>query len=179
MTAPRLYGILAEFDSPTSLTHAAHAAHEAGYRRMDGYSPFPIEELPEALGKPKTRMAYIVLAGGLFGCFGGYFLQYWCSAVTYPLNIGGRPFHSWPAFIPVTFECTILGAALAGVFGMLAVNGLPRPHHPLFAMPRFGLATRDRFFLCIEARDAKFDREATARFLADLHARDVVEVPLD
>lgn len=179
MTAPRLYGILAEFDSPTSLTEAAHAAHEAGYRRMDGYSPFPIEELPEALGKPKTRMAYIVLAGGLFGCFGGYFLQYWCSAVTYPLNIGGRPLNSWPAFIPVTFECTILGAALAGVFGMLAVNGLPRPHHPLFAMPRFGLATRDRFFLCIEARDAKFDREATARFLASLHARDVVEVPLD
>ena len=179
MSEPRLYGILAEFDSPTELTHAAHAAHEAGYRRMDGYSPFPIEELPEALGKPKTRMAYIVLAGGLVGCFGGYLLQYWSAAIAYPLNIGGRPFHSWPAFIPVTFECTVLGASLFGVFGMLAVNGLPRPHHPLFAMPRFGLATRDRFFLCIEARDRKFDRQGTAQFLADLHAHDIVEVPLD
>jgi hypothetical protein len=146
---------------------------------MDAYSPFPIEELPEALGKPRTRIAYIILAGGLFGCFGGYLLQYWTSAIAYLLNIGGRPFHSWPAFIPVTFECTILGASLAGVFGMLAVNGLPRPHHPLFAMPRFGLATRDRFFLCIEARDRKFDRQATAQFLASLHAHDIAEVPLD
>ncbi len=179
MSEPRLYGILAEFDSPTELTHAAHAAHEAGYRRMDGYSPFPIEELPEALGKPKTRMAYIVLAGGVIGCLSGYLLQYWSATIAYPLNVGGRPFHSWPAFIPVTFECTILGASLFGVFGMLAVNGLPRPHHPLFAMPRFGLATRDRFFLCIEARDRKFDRQETARFLADLHAHDIAEVPLD
>ena len=179
MSEPRLYGILAEFDSPTELTHAAHEAFEAGYRRMDGYSPFPIEELPHALGKPKTRMAYIVLAGGLIGCFGGYLLQYWASTIAYPLNIGGRPFHSWPSFIPVTFECTILGASLAGVFGMLAVNGLPRPHHPLCSMPRFGLATRDRFFLCIEARDRKFDRQATAQFLAGLHAHDIVEVPLD
>lgn len=179
MTAPRLYGILAEFANPTDLTHAAHAAHEAGYRRMDGYSPFPIEELPEALGRPKTRMAYIVLAGGLLGCFGGYFLQYWSATSAYPMNIGGRPLHSWPSFIPVTFECTILGAALAGVFGMLAVNGLPRPHHPLFGVQRFGLATRDRFFLCIEARDRKFDRESTSRFLAELHPKSVVEVPLD
>ncbi|CAN5159094.1 DUF3341 domain-containing protein [soil metagenome] len=179
MSEPRLYGILAEFDTPTELTHAAHAAHEAGYRRMDGYSPFPIEELPEALGKPKTRIAYVVLAGGLFGCIGGYLLQYWSSTIAYPLNIGGRPFHSWPSFIPVTFECTILGAALSGVFGMLALNGLPRPHHPLFAISRFGLATRDRFFLCIEARDKKFDRQGTAQFLAGLHAHDIVEVPLD
>jgi Protein of unknown function (DUF3341) len=179
MTAHRLYGILAEFDSPTDLTHAAEAAREAGYRRMDGYSPFPIEELPKALGRPKTRIAYVVLAGGIAGCLGGYLLQYWSATTAYAMNIGGRPFNSWPAFIPVTFECTILGAALAGVFGMLALNGLPRPHHPLFAMERFGLATRDRFFLCIEARDPKFDREATGRFLAGLHAHHIVEVPLD
>ena len=130
------------------------------------------------MGRPKTHGLH-VLAGGLFGCFGGYLLQYWAATTAYPMNIGGRPMHSWPAFIPVTFECTILGAALAGVFGMLAVNGLPRPHHPLFGVPRFGLATRDRFFLCIEARDPKFDREATSQFLSELHPRAVVEVPLD
>ena len=124
MTAHRLYGILAEFDSPTDLTHAAEAAREAGYRRMDGYSPFPIEELPKALGRPKTRIAYVVLAGGVAGCLGGYLLQYWSATTAYAMNIGGRPFHSWPAFIPVTFECTILGPRAGRGFRYAGVEWL-------------------------------------------------------
>jgi hypothetical protein len=167
---------MAEFDDPTSLVTATEKAHHEGYRCMDAYSPFPIEELHDALGSHHTRLPLIVLIGGLFGCIGGYGLQYWVSVITYPVNIGGKPFHSWPAFIPVTFECTILAASLFAVLGMLALNGLPMPHHPVFSVPRFALASRNRFFLCIESVDPKFDLDATRRFLESLEPREVSTV---
>jgi hypothetical protein len=171
-----LYGIMAEFDDPNALVAATHRAYLEGYRRMDAYSPFPIEELHEALGSRHTRLPLIVLIGGLVGCIGGYALQYWVSAAAYPLNIGGKPLHSWPAFIPVTFECTILVAALSAVFGMLALNGLPMPYHPVFNVSRFALASRNRFFLCIEATDSKFGLEETRKFLETLGPREVTTV---
>ena len=173
---PTLYGLMAEFDNPTELVAAAHAARREGYRRMDAYSPIPIEELHEAIGFHHTKLPLIVLIGGIVGGLAGYGLQYWASAIEYPLNIGGRPFNSWPAFVPITFELTILGAALSAVFDMLALNGLPMPYHPVFNAPRFALASRNRFFLCIESRDPKFDRDDTQRFLERLDPRGVSEV---
>ena len=167
-TTPTLYGLMAEFEDPTTLVAATQHAYREGYRSMDAYSPFPIEELHQALGSHHTRLPLIVLIGGLCGCLGGYGLQYWAAAIAYPINVGGKPFHSWPNFIPITFECTILAAALAAVFGMLALNGLPMPYHPVFNVPSFAMATNDRFFLCIEATDAKFDRAATKQFLEGL-----------
>lgn len=175
-TSPTLYGLMAEFDDPQTLVAATRRAHDEGYRRMDAYSPFPIEELHEALGQHHSKLPLIVLIGGIIGGLGGYALQYWVAAIAYPLNIGGRPLHSWPAFIPVTFECTILVAALSAVLGMLALNGLPMPYHPVFNVPRFALASRNRFFLCIEAKDRKFDLEATRRFLETLEPREVSTV---
>jgi len=171
-----IYGVMAEFDDPAAIIRANERAHHEGYRCLDAYSPYPIEELHEALGSPPTRLPLIVLLGGVAGCLGGYGLQYWVSAITYPLNVGGRPYHSWPAFIPVTFECTILVAALSAVLGMLALNGLPQPYHPVFNVPRFALASRNRFFLCIESRDPKFDVERTRRFLETLGPREVTTV---
>ena len=171
-----IHGLMAEFDDPSSLVAATERAHREGYRRMDAYSPFPIEELHEALGSRHTRLPLIVLIGGLCGCIGGYALQYWSSVMAYPLNIGGKPLHSWPAFIPVTFECTILVAALSAVLGMLALNGLPQPYHPVFNVPRFALASRNRFFLCIESADPKFDLEGTREFLVTLNPREVSTV---
>jgi hypothetical protein len=174
--ATTVYGLMAEFEDPTSLVAATRRAHDAGYRSMDAYSPFPIEELHDALGTRHTRLPLIVLVGGLCGGIGGYTLEYWSSVIAYPLNIGGKPLHSWPAFIPVTFETTILGAALACVLGMLALNGLPQPYHPVFNVPRFALASRNRFFLCIESTDPKFDVEGTRHFLETLNAREVTSV---
>ena len=175
-TRSSVYGLMAEFDDPTTLVAATDRAHHQGYRRMDAYSPFPIEELHDAIGSPPSRLPLIVLIGGLLGCIGGYVLQYWVSVVAYPVNVGGKPIHSWPAFIPVTFECTILAAALAAVLGMLALNGLPMPYHPVFNVPRFALASRNRFFLVIEAADTKFELEETRRFLETLGPREVSTV---
>ena len=171
-----IYGVLAEFENPEELVAAVRRARVAGYRRMDAYTPFPVEEVAEELGFHRTALPLIVLVGGLVGCLGGFVLQYWISAIDYPLNIGGRPLNSWPAFIPVTFELTILVAALSAVLGMLGLNGLPMPYHPLFNNPRFALASRNRFFLCIESMDRKFDREGTAKFLSELKPKGVSEV---
>jgi ActD protein len=167
---------MAEFEDPNALVSATRRAYHEGYRRMDAYSPFPIEELHDALGAHHSRLPLIVLIGGIIGCLGGYTLQYWVSTMAYPLNIGGKPLHSWPAFMPVTFECTILVAALSAVLGMLALNGLPMPYHPVFNVPRFALASRNRFFLCIEGTDPKFDLEETRRFLEQLTSREVTTV---
>jgi hypothetical protein len=173
---PAVYGLIAEFDDPTALVAGAKRAHEAGYRCMDAYSPLPIEELHEVLGMQHTRLPLIVLIGGIAGGLGGYLLQWWVSTSAYPLNVGGRPLHSWPAFIPVTFECTILVAALSTVLGMLGLNHLPQPYHPVFNVPRFALASRNRFFLCIEAVDPKFDLDATRTFLETLEPKEVSTV---
>lgn len=164
-----LYGLMAEFTGPNELLEAARRAYADGYRRMDAYSPVPVEGLAEALGCRRTYVPQIVLAGGLLGCIGGFYLQYWISAIDYPVNVGGRPYNSWPSFIPVTFELTILVAAFAALLGMLALNGLPMPYHPVFNVERFKQATRDRFFLCIEAADPKFDRQGTLAFLETLN----------
>jgi Protein of unknown function (DUF3341) len=170
------YGLMAEFETPTDVVAAARRVHEEGYRRIDAFSPYPIEELSEAIGVHTTKMPMIVLIGGIVGLIAGYLMQYYTHVIDYPLNVGGKPFHSWPQFIPITFETTVLGAALAAVFGMLALNGLPEPYHPVFNTPNFALASRDRFFLLVEARDPKFDREQTAAFLRTLGPREVTDV---
>jgi Protein of unknown function (DUF3341) len=175
-----IYGVLAEFPTPHELIQAVEKTREAGYRRIEAYTPFPVEGLSEALALKRNNVPLITLIGGLTGGLGGFFFQYWVSVIAYPVNIGGRPLNSWPAFIPVTFELTVLGAALSAVFGMLALNGLPRPHHPLFNVQRFVRhATSDRFFLCIEARDPKFNLSESAHFLKTLHAAHVIEVEDD
>lgn len=161
-----LYGLMAEFHDPKAVVEAAEAARMAGYRQMDAYSPYPIEALSEALALPKSHVATICLGGGIAGLVAGYGLQYWSSVIEYPMNIGGRPFHSWVAFIPPAYETTILFAAFSAVLGMLALNGLPQPYHPVFNVPAFAGASRDKFFLCIEAGDPLFDVEKTRAFLA-------------
>lgn len=175
--APALYGLVAEFETPTDLVVAAKEAYAAGYRKMDAYSPYPIEEASEAIGFHKTRVPLIVLLGGLLGGCAGYGLQYWINVISYPLNIGGRPWHSWPAFIVPTFEMTVLFAGLSGVFGMFALNGLPMPYHPLFNVEKFSAVTRDRFFLCIEAADPKFDLIGTQEFMLKMKPLSLSEVP--
>jgi hypothetical protein len=177
MTAqPPIYGLLAEFSDPNELVVAAAHTRAAGYRRFDCYTPFPIEELAEAMGHHHSPLPLLVLIGGIVGCVAGYALCYWTSVIDYPLIVGGRPFNSWPSFIPITFECTVLGAALTAVLGMLALNGLPMPYHPVFNVPRFALASRDRFFLCIEASDPKFDVDETWGFLSRMQPRQVSQV---
>ena len=171
-----IYGVMAEFDSPTALVNAARAAREKGYRKLDAYSPFPVEELSDALHLHKNRLPLIVLAGGILGGLAGYLLQYYVTVIYFPINVAGRPLHSWPAYIVITFETTILLAAISAVLGLLALCGLPMFYHPVFNVPRFALASRNRFFLCIEAADPRFDREATRRFLEGLKPREVSEV---
>src|SRR5579871_4402506 len=161
-----LYGLMAEFEEPEQLLEAAERTYRAGYRKIDAYSPMPIEGLAEAIGFHRNMVSPLVLGGGLTGCAGGFMLLYWITTVAYPHNIGGRPFNSWPAYIPITFECTVLLAALTAVFGMLFLNGLPEPYHPVFNVPEFSKrASRDRFFLCIEAVDPMFDLQRTREFL--------------
>jgi hypothetical protein len=174
--APAAYGLLAEFDSPQALLDAAHRVRAAGYTNTDAYSPFPIHGLAEALGFRERAVAPIVFLGGLTGALAGYGLEYWTQVIAYPLNIGGRPYHSWVSFIPPAFETTILFGAFAAVIGMLALNGLPQPYHPVFNVPRFALASRNRFFLCIEARDPRFDLQHTRAFLESLNPREVSAV---
>lgn len=171
-----IHGLMAEFHSPDALLHAAERAHRQGFKRMDAYTPFPVEGLAEALGVHDRRMPLIVLLGGIAGCLGGFFLQYWVAVIDYPLNVGGRPLNSWPAFIPVTFEMTILCAALAAFLGVLALNGLPMPYHPVFNVEQFELASRNRFFLCIESADPTFDRDGTWKFLESLGPDGVYQV---
>lgn len=176
MTEAPIYGIMAEFDNPTDLLHATEATYAAGYRKIDAYSPYPIEELSDAVGFHKTRIPLVVLCGAILGGLSGYFLQYWISAISYPLNVGGRPYVSWPAFIIVTFEMTILFGGISAVVGMLGLNGLPQPYHPVFNNPRFTSASRDRFFLCIEASDPKFEVGSVQQLMQGFNALDVTEV---
>ena len=171
-----VYGLMAEFDTPDALVAATERTRLAGYRQIDAYSPIPIEELSEALALPPTRLPKLVFIGGVLGGLGGYALEWWTQAIAYPINVGGRPFHSWPQFIPVTFETTVLGAALTCFIGMWALNRLPMPYHPVFNVPAFARASTDRFFLCIEASDPKFDLAATRSFLQGLHPVGVSEV---
>jgi hypothetical protein len=175
---PHLYGLLGEFDSPKQLMDAARKAREAGYHRLDAFAPFPVEGLSQALGlgRKQDQVPLITLIGGLAGGIGGFFFQFWVNVSSYPMNIAGRPLNSWPAFIPITFELTILGASLSAVFGMLALNRLPQPHHPLFNIERFKRATSDKFFLCILSHDKRFHLEETARFLESVQAHHVTEV---
>ena len=173
---PATLGLMAEFDNPSALVAAATTARLAGFRKMDAYSPIPIEELNDAMDFNRTRLPLLVLLGGIAGGIGGYGLEWWSSVIEYPMNIGGRPFHSWPHFIPVTFETTVLGAALTCFVGMWALNGLPQPFHPVFNVPAFERASRDRFFLVIETADPRFDRGGTQQFLEGLHPIGVSEV---
>ena len=173
----KIYGLLAEFNDPEDLIVAAQRAHAAGFRQMDAYTPFPVHGLSDAIGFKKTKLPTIVFIGGLCGAIGGFSMQYFANKIHYPINIGGRPLNSWPAFIVPTFECTILFAAFSAVLGMLGLNGLPQPFHPLFNVPAFELASRSHFFLCIEATDAKFDVETTRTFLEGLKPNSVSLVP--
>jgi hypothetical protein len=173
-----IYGLLAEFETPEQLLEAVRRTRQEGYRKLDAYTPFPVEGLSEEVGFQRTWLPAFVLAAGIVGALGGFALQYWISKIAYPLNVGGRPLNSWPAFIPVTFEMTILLAALTAVLGMILLNGLPLPYHPVFNAPRFARASQDRFFLSIEAEDPKFDREQTKAFLLSLHPHSIEEVDL-
>ena len=175
-TAPKLFGLLAEFDSATAIVAAARRTREAGYTKIDAYTPFPIHEMDAALALKRTRLPWLVLAGGLTGTMGGFALQYWASTIAYPMNIGGRPLAAWPSFIIPAYETTILLASLTAVIGMIALNGLPMPYHPVFNVPQFGNASGDRFFLSIETTDPKFDLAATRAFLEGLHPLGVSDI---
>lgn len=174
--AKPLYGMMAVFETPEALLEAARRARESGFKQMDAYTPFPVDGLAEILALPPSRLPLVVLLSGITGGLVGYGMQLFAMAVHLPLNVGGRPLNSWPAFVPITFELTILFAAFGAVIGMLAMNRLPQPYHPAFNAPCFDLATLDRFFLCIEARDPLFEREKTRSFLDSLDPKEVNDV---
>jgi len=177
MKDARIYGLLAEFESVDTVISAAHRVYAAGYRKIDAYSPFPLEELSEAIGFHRNGVALVCLVGGLLGGTAAYVLQWWINTISYPVNIGGRPLHSWPSFIIVTFEMTILFSGLSAVFGMLALNGLPMPYHPVFNVPQFDFASKDKFFIIIFSSDKNYDPVRTRQFLEILSALSVAEVP--
>ena len=177
MKTTPIYGMMAEFDSATALVEAARKTHEAGYRKIDAYSPFPVEELAEAIGFHTNRVALVTLIGAIVGGLTGYLMQYWMNGVNYPVIVGGKPPHSWPAFVPITFEMTILFGGISAVLGMLALNGLPMPYHPVFNVPRFAMATKDRFFLIVFSTDPKYNPATTRAFLESLAPRSISEVP--
>ncbi len=174
---PGLHGAMIEFDSPEELITACNRAYAAGFRKMDAYAPLPVEGLAEAIGYKRNKVAFFVLIGGICGAIGGFTLLEWIAGIAYPHNVGGRPLNSWPSFIPITFECMILLAALTALVSMLAMNGLPKPYHPVFNVPAFGRASVDKFFLCIESSDPKFRAEETVSFLEGLGGREVSLVP--
>jgi hypothetical protein len=173
----KLFGVIAEFSTVDALIDAIEKTRRRGYTKIDAYTPFPSHDVIHALHLPPSKLPWIVLAGGLLGAAFGYGLQYWTSVIDYPMNIGGRPLHSWPYFVPITFECTVLFASLAAVFGMLALNRLPTPYHPVFNDPQFHLASRDAFFICVEADDPNFDRDDLVELFTELEARHVAEIP--
>jgi hypothetical protein len=172
------FGLLAEFAAAEDLVAAAERVYGDGYRRFECYSPLPVEGLADAIGFRRSGLPLVVLVGGVVGCLAGIALQYWTTVIAYPLNVGGRPLVSWPSFVPVVFEMTVLFAALSAVLGMLAMNGLPRPHHPLFAIPSFDRATQDKFFLCILSTDAQYHPQTTRQFLERLGPVEVIDVPM-
>jgi len=171
-----IYGLLAEFETPDELLKAAQRTHDAGYKKIDAFSPLPIEGLAEAVGFHGTILPVIVFIGGLLGGLTGFAMQYYANVISYPMDVGGKPYNSWPAFIPITFELTVLGAALCAVFGMLAMNGLPTPYHPVFNVARFALASNDRFFLVVKVRDKRFELSKTKKFLEGLNPHGVFEI---
>ncbi len=173
---PELRGLLAEFENEESIVEATQKTVDAGYRHIETYTPYPLEELLDIQHLHKNKVALVILIGGLTGCAVGFLMQYFASVIHYPINVGGRPLNSWPAFIPVMFECTVLFAAFSAMIGMMVMNKLPRPHHPLFEIERFRYATQDRFFLSIEAEDPYFEKDATRQFLEELNPHEVTEV---
>ncbi|HZS44443.1 MAG TPA: DUF3341 domain-containing protein [Blastocatellia bacterium] len=172
----KLFGLSAEYADPQHLLEAARMICDAGYTKVSAYTPYPVEGLADIIVTKKRRVAAIFLIGGLIGGLGGFFMQYYAAGITYPINVAGRPLFSWPSFIPITFELTVLGAALFGAFGMLAINGLPQPYHPLFNVPRFSLATQSRFFILVEVKDPKFEYDATRRLLERSQPRVISDV---
>lgn len=173
-----IYGVMAEFETSKDVLEAARRARDAGYREIDAYSPFAVEGLSEAIGFPRTLLPVITLIGGLIGCSGGFFLQYFPNVLGFPLDIGGKPFDSWPSFIPITFELTILFAGIFSVVGLIWLNKLPTPYHPVFNVPRFERASQDRFFLCIKSKDPRFELESVKRFFEELDPYEVNVVPV-
>jgi hypothetical protein len=171
------YGLLAEFKTPEELLAATDQVRKQGFTLFDAFTPFPIEGLDDAVGFPRNRVGLVALFGGIFGGSLGFGMQWYANVIDYPINVAGKPYFSWPAFIPVTFELTVLFAALFGAFGMLALNHLPKPYHPLFAVEEFGRASKDRFFICIQSSDPKF--EGASEVLRSLNSESVQEVPDD
>ena len=173
---PKIYGLIAEFPTVESLIEAAKKTRDAGYKKTDAYSPFPLEDVIDALGKHHSRIGYLVLCGGITGLVSAFALMYFTSVIDYPINVGGRPLFSWPMYFPIMFELTVLLSVFTAVFGLLGLNGLPEPYHPLFNVPEFARASKDSFFIGIESTDPKFDLAGTKAFLQSLHPRGVHEV---